>query len=182
MNDADAELMRRLQSGEEAALAALMVRWELPVKGLLMRFVHHEQESADLAQETFVRVWEQRAKFRQESAFRPWLFAISVNLARNRLRWWRRRPEVTLDAWSGESDAETSVDAAESGERAEAVRSAVAALPRALREAVILAEFEGLSHAEIATTTGTTAKAVESRLYRARASLRQSLGKWMCAD
>jgi len=175
----DIELMSRVQSGDESALAPLMERWELPVKGLLMRFLHHEHEAADLAQETFVRLWEQRAKYRPESAFRPWVFAIAVNLARNRLRWWKRRPEVALEAWSGEGESETGAQAAEKSERAEAVRTAVAALPRDLREAVVLAEFEGMSHAEIAATVGTTPKAVESRLYRARAALRKTLASWI---
>ncbi len=174
--------MRRVQSGDEASLATLMDQWELPLKGLLQRFLHNEQEAADLAQETFVRVWEQKEKFRPDAEFRPWLFSIAVNLARNRLRWWRRRPEVTLDAWSGADEAENSAGAIETRERATAVRDAINALPRDLREAVMLAEFEGMSHAEIAATAETTVKAIESRLYRARAVLRTSLARWLEQD
>lgn len=175
----DAKLMTQVQSGDETALAAVMAEWELPVKGLLMRILHNERDAIDLAQETFVRVWEQRAKYRPGAAFRPWLFAIAVNLARNRLRWWKRRPEVTLDAWSGEGDSTTGAHAAELKERATAVRQAIDTLPRDWKEVILLAEFEGMAHGEIAAITGTTAKAVESRLYRARAALRQSLAKWL---
>jgi len=64
-------------------------------------------------------------------------------------------------------------------EQAMAVRDAISELPQDLRTAVILAEFEGLSQAEIAQITGTTVKAVESRLYRARTTLRKSLAHWM---
>jgi len=63
----------------------------------------------------------------------------------------------------------------ERGERATAVRDAVAALPRSLREALVLFEYEQLSHLEIATALGCTPKAVEARLYRAREKLRKSL-------
>jgi RNA polymerase sigma factor (sigma-70 family) len=181
LNDAT-ELMRRVQSGDEAALSSLMEHWELPLKGLLIRFLHNEQETLDLAQETFVRVWEQRAKFRPGAEFKHWLFSIAVNLARNRLRWWRRRPEVTLEAWSGEDESETSAETLEAKERATAVRAAIDTLSQDLREAVILAEFEGMSQAEIAAATGTTVKAVESRLYRARATLRKSLVRWLERD
>lgn len=174
-----ANLMAKVQSGDETALAALMAEWEIPVKVLLMRFLHNQQDAADLAQETFVRVWEQRAKYRLQAEFRPWLFSIAVNLARNRLRWWKRRPEVSLEAWSGEGAGENSAQAAEKTERTEAVRTAIAALPRDLREAVLLAEYEAMSHAEIAVTVGTTSKAVESRLYRARAALKKSLNTWL---
>lgn len=175
----DGDLMVRVQSDDEAALATLMEHWELPVKGLLMRFLHNRHEASDLAQETFVRVWEQRSRFRSGAEFRPWLFSIAVNLARNRLRWWKRRPEVTLEAWSGEGESETGAQATEMGERAKAVRDAIAGLPHDLREAVVLAEFEGMSHVAIAATLNTTAKAVESRLYRARAALRKPLEQWL---
>jgi len=171
--------MARVQAGDEPALAALMTRWELPLKGLLLRFLSNHHDASDLAQETFVRVWLQRDKFRPGAEFRPWLFAIAVNLARNRLRWWRRRPEVTLEAWSGEDGAEHGAAAVVRRERAEAVRAAVMRLPRDLQEAVVLAEYENLPQAEIATITGSTVKAVESRLYRARAALRSSLARWL---
>lgn len=176
----DAALMRRVQAGDEAALGALMERWELPLKSLVARIVLNACEADDLAQETFVRVWQQRQKFRSDAAFRPWVFSIAVNLARNRLRWWRRRPEIALEEWSeaGESGrGETPANAADvalRNERATAVREAVAALPRELREALVLFEYEQLSHAEIAATLGCTTKAVEARLYRAREKLRQS--------
>src|SRR3954465_972653 len=97
----DAELMRRVQTGDEAALGALMERWELPVKSVIARLVFNASEAEELAQETFVRVWQQRKKFHAGAEFRPWVFAIAVNLARNRLRWWRRRPTVELHEWSG---------------------------------------------------------------------------------
>ena len=179
----DAGLMARVQAGDEAALGALMERWELPVKALIARIVLNAREAEELAQEAFVRVWQQRGKFREGAEFRPWVFAIAVNLARNRLRWWRRRPEVALEEWTeteGEGRREKGGGAAvlESAERAAAVRDAVAALPRELREAVVLFEYESMSHAEIAATTGATAKAVESRLYRAREKLRLALRRW----
>lgn len=179
----DAAWMRRVQAGDEAALAALMERWELPVKGLLARIVLNARDAEELAQETFVRVWTQRAKFRDGAEFRPWVFAIAVNLARNRLRWWRRRPEVSLQEWNdtaeiGDRSSEIGSEAAERRERAAAVRDAIAALPVDLREAVVLFEYEQLSHAEIGAALGCSSKAVESRLYRAREKLRAALGRW----
>ena len=176
----DAELMSRVQGGDEAALGALMERWELPVKSLIGRIVLNASEAEELAQEAFVRVWQQREKFRAGAEFRPWVFSIAVNLARNRLRWWRRRPEVALEEWTeGASDANDSAQAAERGERAAAVRDAIATLPVELREAIVLFEYEQMSHAEIAATVGCSAKAVETRIYRAREKLRGTLKRWM---
>jgi len=182
----DTELMRRVQSGDEAAFGALMKRWERPVKSVIARLVFNTSEAEELAQETFVRIWQQRQKFRAGAEFRPWVFSIAINLARNRLRWWRRRPLVSLQEWSETSDGGTiergnpgGASALEKSERAAAVRDAIAALPVELREAIVLFEYEGMSQADIGGAVGATAKAVETRIYRAREKLRSALQRWM---
>lgn len=175
----DAELMRRVQFGDEAALGELMQRWELPVKAVIGRIVLNVSEAADLAQEAFVRLWQQRGRYRAEAPFRPWIFAIAVNLARNRLRWWRSRPEVALEEWSEPAtESGSGARSAELAERAAAVRDAIAELPIDLREALVLFEYEQLSQAEIATVVGASAKAVETRIHRARERLRARLKAW----
>ena len=186
----DRALMVRVQGGDEAAFGVLMERWERPVKRVIGRIVLNASDAAELAQETMVRVWLQRGTFRAGAEVRPWVFSIAVNLARNRLRWWRRRPEVALEEWSAaegggrESGAEGErVRGADGGdlerkERAGAVRDAIAALPVELREAIVLFEFEELSQAEIAVAVGASVKAVEARVARAREKLRTALKRW----
>ena len=176
--------MMRVQAGDEAAFGALMERWERPVKSVIARLVLNAGEAEDLAQETFVRLWQQREKFRVGAEFRPWIFAIAVNLARNRLRWWRRRPNVSLDEWTetkaaaGEAPGEGAARL-ETAERAVAVRAAIAELPGELREAIVLFEYEWMSQTEIAAVVGATPKAVETRVYRAREKLRLALRRWV---
>ncbi len=177
----DRELMVRVQAGDEAALGRLMERWERPVKAVIARLVGNAAEAEELAQEAFVRLWQQRGRFRAGAEFRPWMLSLALNLARNRLRWWRRRPLVALEDWTPLPPAAGAdgVGALEARERAEAVRAAVAALPLEQREALVLFEYEGLAQAEIAAAAGTTPKAVERRLERARAALRVSLARWL---
>ena len=176
----DAELMQRVQGGDESALGMLMQRWERPVKSVIGRLVFNAREAEDLAQETFVRVWQQRDKFRHDAAFRPWIFAIAVNLARNRLRWWRSRPEVALEEWTESAkDPASGATAAERAERSAAVRDAIASLPTELREALVLFEYEQMSQAEIAIAVGATPKAVENRVRRARERLKPILRSWL---
>jgi len=180
----DAELMRRVQAGDETALGALMQRWELAVKAVIVRIVLNANEAEDLAQETFVRVWQQREKYRAGAAFRPWVFAIAVNLARNRLRWWKRRPVVALEDWTEalpdeQVAGESGTRRLERSERAGAVRDAVAGLPPDLREALVLFEYEQMSHTEISETVGASPKAVENRIARAREKLRPALKPWV---
>ena len=67
--------------------------------------------------------------------------------------------------------------AADLKEKSELVHKAIAALPAELREALLLFTVEGMSHAEVATTVGCSAKAVEVRIYRARQALREALSK-----
>lgn len=176
----DRRRMERVRGGDEAAFAELMTRWERPVKAVIGRIVLNAAEAEELAQETFVRLWQQRERFRSGSEFRPWILAIAVNLARNRLRWWRRRPTVELGEWLGSGaeagdSAVAGAAALERSERVAEVQAAVAALPADLREALVLFEYEELPQAEIAAVLRTTPKAVESRVARARERLRRAL-------
>ena len=176
----DEELMRRLQGGEDAALAPLMQHWELPVKRFIFRIVGNTAEAEDLAQEVFVRVYTKRASYRNGAKFSTWCFSIA---AKNRLRWWRRRPALSLNAWTeagGETADEspagqTAAHGAVRHERITAVQTAVAALPLDLRTALVLFEYEGQSMMEIAEALDCTSKAVENRLYRARQQLKITL-------
>lgn len=179
----DEELMRRLQDGEAAALAPLMQRWEGPVKRFIFRIVGNTAEAEDLAQEVFVRVYTKRDTYRVGGRFSTWCFSIAANQAKNRLRWWRRRPALSLNAWTEEGG--DAVDESRAGasaahlalrrEQVAAVQQAVAGLPLELRTALVLFEYEGQSMTDIAEALGCTAKAVENRLYRARLRLRQQL-------
>jgi len=179
----DEELMGRLQGGEDAALAQLMSHWELPVKRFVFRVVGNMAEAEDLAQEVFVRIYTKRATYRTGAKFSTWCFAIAANLAKNRLRWWRRRPTVSLGAWSeagGDSADETRAGESPSHratrhEQIASVQKAVAALPLESRTALVLFEYEEQSVAEIAATLNCSAKAVENRLYRARQQLKRTL-------
>ncbi len=179
----DGELMLRLQAGDDRTLDVLMDRWQIPLRRFLYRSLHNEADATDLAQETFVRVYTHRGKFRPGAKFSTWLFSIALNLCRDGLRRRKVRPAMPLDeaglAAASDRMADTSGAAPDSdlvrAETAQTVRSAVEALPEPLKTAVILCEYEDLSLAEAAGVVGCSAKAVETRLYRARALLRESL-------
>ena len=184
-DDPDRQAMARLAEGHDASLDELMERHGERLFHYLIRLVQDESEAADLAQEAFVRVYQNRALFDRGRKFSTWLYAIATNLARDRHRWRARRPEVSLDAEHpatglglGELLPESRSDPSEAllaHERAGIVREAVARLPDDLRIPLLLAEYEGQSHQEIGSVLGCTAKAIEMRIYRARNELRRSL-------
>ena len=181
----DAEAMARLRAGDDCALNELMSRWQQPLAAFLFRYTGQETTAIDLAQETFVRVYENRHRYRG-GQFSSWLFSIAVNLAKNHARWQSRHPAISLDALEEESaghqlraDTVSPSEAADSAERAEAVRDAVQALPHDLKTVTLLFEYQEQSHNEIASALGCSPKAVETRLYRARQILREKLASWV---
>jgi RNA polymerase sigma-70 factor, ECF subfamily len=184
-DELDRAAMASLASGRDAALNELIERHGPRIFHYVLRSLNDEEEAADIAQETFFRVYQNRGKFRSDARFTPWLYMIATNLLRDRLRRMMRHPEVSLqglEEMSGPGVVERSVPAtpspdedAISNERAEAVRNAVQALPEDLRTPLILAEYENRSHAEIGTMLNCSAKAVEMRIYRARHQLRAAL-------
>lgn len=187
--DLDRADMQRLAGGRDAALNDLMARHARPVFQFLCRMLGNKDDANDLAQETFVRVYQHRASFRPDARFTTWLYTIAANLARNHHRWLGRHPSVSLDAESettGQSIGDvlpsshpSPDEAALATERAAAVRAAVEKLPADMREVVILCEWEDLSAAEAAAILDTTPKAVDNRLYRARNLLRERLKQWL---
>src|SRR5438045_3684132 len=103
--DADTQAMLRLKGGEDLALNELMARWQTPLVSFILSYTGHAQDALDLAQETFVRFFENRSHYEPRSKFSTWLFAIATNLCRNLARWRERHPTITLHG-SGEDDAQ----------------------------------------------------------------------------
>ena len=184
----DVECMLRLKNGEDTALNELMTRWQKPLVSFILRYAGNEQDALDLAQETFVRVFESRARYEPRSKFSTWLFTIATNLCRNQARWRERHPTVTLHATGDDEDSglestlpatgDTPSDSAEREDLASAVREAIQTLPHDLKTAVLLFEYQEQGYEEIAATLRCSPKAVETRLYRARQLLRGSLSRW----
>src|SRR5256885_5193479 len=97
-DDQDKEDMARLSAGHDAALGMLMERHGERLFHYLLRQLNNETDAADLAQESFVKVYQNRARFRHDQRFSTWLYAIATNLLRDRFRWHKRHPQVSLEA------------------------------------------------------------------------------------
>lgn len=188
MNGSDFELMSRLADGEDLALNALMARWADRVVAFLFRMTGQRESAVDLAQETFVRLYQSRGRYRPHGNFSTYLFAIAANLARNHARWKSRHPTVSLDTtgpegtpmWPEPADPrQTPGETALAREKSAAVNAAIQALPLDLRESLTLFVHEEMSYAQIAQLTGCSPKAVETRIYRARQLLKERLREFI---
>ena len=178
MPDPDVAAMLRLSTGDDLALSEIMSRWQWRVASFLQRMCGNHATACDLAQETFTRLYHSRASYKENAPFSSYLLRIAANLARNHHRWQSRHHSEPLEALE---NAEPASDAASpdaslaQADTAREVRHAIRLLPHELREALVLSAYEDMSHAEIASMTGCTPKAVETRIYRARQILKDKL-------
>lgn len=176
--------MVQLRQGENLALNELMRRWQWPLTRYIYRYVGNQTEALDVAQETFVRVFQQRHRFKEKLKFSAWMFAIATNLCRNFLRWQSRHPSKASEAEPPEESWETVPELTSQNspdeitrlkESSETVRRQVEALPDQLKAVVLLADYEELSYRDIAEALACSVKVVETRLYRAHKLLRERL-------
>lgn len=181
-DSSDIQAMLRLSKGDDLALNELMQRWKERIGAFLFRMTHDRETALDLTQETFVRLYTSRHKYKPSAAFSTYLFHIASNLAKSHARWKGRHPSVPLEDKDGNvitepEDPQLAPDAkAELADRTRAAHAAIRALPDDLRQAILLFTTEEMSHAEIGKILGCSEKAVELKIYRARQNLRASLG------
>jgi RNA polymerase sigma-70 factor (ECF subfamily) len=172
--DSDEVLMARFCEGDSAAFDALFQRYVRPMHGYLTRLTGSAATADDIVQHTFLSLVRARGRFQPGARFKPWLYAIATNAARDHQRRGRRPEELTEE---GELPATIAADTPgprDSGlERA--VQRALDALPEGQRIPIIMHRFEGMGFAEIADALGLTESAVKVRAHRGYARLRELL-------
>lgn len=180
----DAELVRRVQSGDMRAFDLLVRKYQHKILNLIARYVHEPSAAQDVAQEAFIKAYRGLGNFRGESAFYTWLYRIAINTAKNHLvAESRRSPEFEvnaedaerLDGESGLKEYATPEGELLSEEIRQRVFNAIEALPEDLKTAITLRELEGMSYEEIAQVMGCPIGTVRSRIFRARESIDRSL-------
>lgn len=170
----EAELVARACAGQHDAFKVLLDRHLSAVVANARRLLNDASEAEDVAQETFVRLWQRAEELDVgEAGVRPWLRMVSRNLAIDRLRSAKRLDVV--DEIPEHSEAATQHVHVEEHERAQQVAQALAALPDRQRVALTLFHFEDLSQVEVADALSCSVEAVESLLSRARRRLKADL-------
>jgi RNA polymerase sigma-70 factor (ECF subfamily) len=180
----DEQLVERALAGDGDAFGEVVRRWERKIYALAYGILGSVEEARDASQETFIAAYRNLQGFRGEAKVSSWLHRIAVNQCVSRQRRARVRPETGLEELgeaAGESllsSSDSPARASEAGQRAEAVRRAVASLPQELREVVLLKEFEELTFQEIADALQLPLSTVKSRLYTALRQLRLRLERF----
>ena len=182
-------LVLRARALDRDALTALVEAYSTRLFGFLFRLTGHRHEAEDLVQEVFVRVVAQIREYREEGKFEAWLFRIAANLARDRARKIRRRPDhFSLEARDGQAghghdagpltgfgSSAPPAGRAELNEAVDRMQSALAELPDAEREVILLRHYSGLSFAEIAEVMGTPLGTALARAHRGLRKLRERM-------
>lgn len=175
-----------LPADRETALESLMREYGTKVLHLAFYYLKDRHLAEDVAQEVFIKAYKHWDSFRGESSAYTWLYKITVNLCRDKARsaWWRRLLPSEDPRASAPGDVELMTPpedgpeaAALKSDQRDAMMQQVMKLPDAYREVVVLYYYQDLSTVEIAEITGQNENTIKTRLFRARAMLKELLMK-----
>lgn len=181
----DDELMLLAQGGSTAAFSALVSRHGARLSNVCTRFLGDPDLGAELAQEAWVTAWERRGQYSSSTPpeqgrteLLVWLITIARNRCRNHLRGKnvRERYREQASQLTPNADAEQ-IEQLLNLERQARVRSALARLPEAMREALLLRYGEELRYDEIARVLGDNESTLRSRVHHGLKSLKNELEK-----
>ena len=147
----------------------------------LFSFTKSKEDSEDLAQQTFLKVWQQLETFRGDSAFFTWVYRIAINLAKNFVvssSYKKQRSNIPMEDLNIDFSSFDSVEKTIIHEESmDKISNFVNTLPESLKTAFTLRESEGKSYEEISVITDTPIGTVRSRIFRARESIIEYMKK-----
>ena len=178
----DSALARKSAEGDERAFTELVRRHKVPLYRLLRRYTGNPDDAYEAAQEAFIAAWSAIRRYDPDRPFLSWLRTIAINKARDRGRRANFRRLIFGVDGLDDSRAVAQPDPAALADEVLAERQdmqeldrAVARLPPKLKEALLLTAFDGLSQQEAGEILRVSAKTIETRVYRARKILAQTL-------
>lgn len=186
-DELEGRLVERLVARDERAFNELVHVYGPRVGGLVYRMLGNRAEAEDLTQEVFVQVFKAIGTFRGDAKLSTWIYRIAVNLCKNRTKYLRVRHSSEQDELEAVAErvplgqaARSNVgqierpDEAVSGKQVEKiVQDAIARIEPTFRECLVLRDVEELSYEEIGEITNLPPGTVKSRIFRARAQLKE---------
>jgi RNA polymerase sigma-70 factor, ECF subfamily len=187
---ADTTLVLRAQANDRAAFNEIVLRYKGKVYNYISRMVHSVLDAEDLTQETFVRAYLSIRSFQSRASLNTWLFRIATNLCIDYSRKQKTHIQPASLSQEVEDDGvETQREIPDlafdpqrlllNKELGHQMDFALRELPEKLRTVVLLYDIEGLSYEDIAAVLACPLGTVKSRLYNARAALREKLSPYL---
>lgn len=171
-------VVRSAKRGDRHAFAALVEQLHPRAMRYAQHMVGNSEDAEEAVQDTFVRVYDNLSRFRDDAAFDPWFFRILANRCRTLLAKRKRRYSVIE---YGDLPLNASTPASTSGEFAAEIQFVLAQLPAEQREAFLLRHIEDMDYEAIAAVTGVGLSAVRMRVKRACDAMRTQLNA-VCLD
>jgi RNA polymerase sigma-70 factor (ECF subfamily) len=187
----DLELAERHRKGDPSAFVEFVDTYSSLIHNVAFRMTGNREDALDLCQDVLLKVYASLGGYRGRASLCSWTYRITMNAARNHVRWWtraKRGKTYSLDEAEEERQplservispgpsSEARVYASEIGAR---IQQALNTLPVGQRAAVVLRDVQGLDYYEIASTLGISLGTVKSRLARGREALRRELADLM---
>lgn len=180
----DTGLVEGLKDGSEAAFRELLDRYESRLFNTIQRIVGNFSDAQDVLQEAVLKAYRNIAGFNAQSGLYTWLYRISVNAALDWRKKMKRRHALSLHL-EDERSLEIPTDGGDPAgaplreEMGQLLKAALDELSEKYRTILILREYEGLSYDDISKVLKCSKGTVESRLFRARARLREKMEKYL---
>jgi RNA polymerase sigma-70 factor (ECF subfamily) len=180
-DESDGALAAQALQGDDAAFALLVSRHKGWAYQFVRRYVGNSADAYDVLQDTFFSAWRALGRYERDRPFEFWLRRIALNKCRDRNR--RETVRRLIGARSGAEESEEIQDPApgpsaltEGDQELRLLERYIAKLPRSLMEPLLLTALEGLSQEEAGKLLGISAKAIETKVYRARMRLTAVFG------
>lgn len=182
MQHDDNQLIVAAQAGDEQAFTQLVASCQDRVVQVAYGYLHNREDALDAAQEAFMKAYRAINRFHGSSSFWTWIYRITCNLCKDKLRQRARRPVTSIEELGIEneeaplpSEDDDPRETAKTKEMERIVLDHLQQLPENQRRVLLLREFAGLSYQEIADTVGCRLGTVMSRLFHARQKLAEIL-------
>ncbi len=180
-HDIDSELIKKAKQGNHGAFNILMSKYYPRVYATIFSFIKSKEDSEDLSQQTFIKVWQQLDSFRGDSAFFTWVYRIAINLAKNFVTssgFKKQKINTSIEDTEIDISSFNDIESAViHNESLEEINGYIDTLPESLKTAFVLREVEGKSYEDIAKITQTPIGTVRSRIFRARESIVEFIKK-----
>jgi len=181
----DEQLIKKFQEGDESAFEELVNRFSKRLIHFAYRYVNDRGVAEDIVQETFLKVYKNKHSYKPIAKFSTWIFTITGNLAKTKLRKWKTRQTYNFSNYEDRDWENTLEDESEDTNPQkeiiqtdpEVIQQALANLPDHSKKVIILRDIQELSYDEISKITDVALGTVKSRINRARIKLQDEISK-----
>ena len=179
----DEQLILEFQNGNVEAFNEIVFRYKDKVVNFLYRYTGSREESEDLAQDTFLKLYKSKHLYREIARFSTWFYTIAINIAKTNLRKNKRYNSISISEFDPDnekdfdlpSDVLTPEETAQAGIENYHIQKAIDSLDEKFKQVILLRDIQDLDYDEIAKITELPLGTVKSRINRGREKLKEIL-------